>query len=123
MGKTHKDLDIWQRGIELVAQIYQATRTFPRDEEYGLKSQMRRAAVSYPSNIAEGAARASRREYTQFLHISLGSLSELETQVIIAERLGYLEGTSLLEDVEALRRKTLNLIKYMKTGRSEGTGR
>lgn len=123
MGKTHKDLEIWRNGIELVVHVYQATRTFPKDEEYGLKSQMRRAAVSYPSNIAEGAARASRREYTQFLHISLASLSELETQVIIAERLGYLKGASLLEELEALRRKTLNLIKYMKTNRSDGTGR
>jgi four helix bundle protein len=123
MGNTHKDLEIWRHGIELVVHIYQATKTFPRDEEYGLKTQMRRAAVSFPSNIAEGAARASRREYTQFLHISLGSLSELETQVIIAERLGYLKGAALLEEIETLRRKTLNLIKYMRTDKSDGAGK
>ncbi len=123
MGNTHKDLEIWKQGIELVVHIYQATLTFPKDEEYGLKSQMRRAAVSYPSNIAEGAARASRRGYTQFLRVSLGSLSELETQVVIAERLGYLKGASLLEEVEALRRKTLNLIKYMKTDKNDGRGK
>ena len=123
MGSTHKDLEIWKQGIELVVRIYQATQVFPKDEEYGLKSQMRRAAVSYPSNIAEGAARASRRGYTQFLRVSLGSLSELETQVIIADRLGFLKGTPLLEEVEALRRKTLNLIKYMKTNRSDQAGK
>ncbi|HNS21807.1 MAG TPA: four helix bundle protein [Sedimentisphaerales bacterium] len=123
MGNTHKDLEIWKQGIELVVRIYQATQGLPKDEEYGLKSQMRRAAVSYPSNIAEGAARASRRGYTQFLRVSLGSLSELETQVIIADRLGFLKGTPLLEEVEALRRKTLNLIKYMKTNRSDQAGK
>ena len=120
--QTHKDLEIWQRGIDFVSRIYLATKQFPKDEEYGLKSQMRRAAVSYPSNIAEGAARASEKEYTQFLYIALGSLSELETQVILAERLGYLQGTSLLEEVEALRRKTLNLIKYMKSGAKQKSG-
>ena len=68
------------------------------------------------------AARDSKKEYTQFLYIALGSLSELETQVILAERLGYLQGTSLLEEVEALRRKTLNLIKYMKSGAKQKSG-
>ncbi len=123
MSNTHKDLEIWKQGIELVVRIYQTTQAFPKDEEYGLKSQMRRAAVSYPSNIAEGAARASRRGYTQFLRVSLGSLSELETQVVIADRLGYFKGTPLLEEVEALRRKTLNLIRYMKTDKNDGRGK
>lgn len=120
MGKTHKDLDIWQRGIELVVYVYQATKAFPKDEEYGLKSQMRRAAVSHPSNIAEGAARSSTREYIHFLYIALASLSELETQLFIAEKLGYLKPADLLEGVEALRRKTLNFIKYMKSGKNKG---
>ncbi len=120
MGKTHKDLDIWQRGIELVEHVYHATKTFPKDEEYGLKSQMRRAGVSYPSNIAEGAARSSTREYVHFLYIALASLSELETQLFIAERLKYLKGATLLEEVGVLRRKTLNFIKYMKSSKSEG---
>jgi four helix bundle protein len=70
MGKTHKDLAIWRLGTELAAHVHQAIRTFPKDEEYGLKSQMRRAAVSYPSNVAEGAARFSRREYVHFLYIA-----------------------------------------------------
>ncbi len=120
MGRTHKDLEIWQRGIELVVHVYQATRTFPKDEEYGLKSQMRRAAVSHPSNIAEGAARSSRREYVHFLYIALASLFELETQLFIAERLKHMEAAKLLEEVEALRRKTLNFIKYMKSNKNKG---
>ncbi len=117
MGKqTHKDLEIWQRGIDFVSRIYLATKRVPKEEEYGLKSQMRRAAVSFPANIAEGAARASKKEYTQFLYIALGSLSELETQLMIADKLGYLKAAELLDEVETLRRKTLNLIKYMKSG-------
>jgi len=117
-GKTHKDLEIWQRGIDFVSRIYQATKRFPRDEEYGLKSQMRRAAVSYPSNIAEGAARSSKKEYIRFLYVALGSLSELETQLLIAERLGYIKATNLLDEATTLRRMTLNLIRYMKQGTS-----
>lgn len=117
-GKTHKDLEIWQRGIGFVSRIYQATKRFPRDEEYGLKSQMRRAAVSYPSNIAEGAARSSKKEYIRFLYVALGSLSELETQLLIAERLGYIKATNLLDEATTLRRMTLNLIRYMKQGTS-----
>lgn len=113
--KTHKDLEIWKRGIEFVKQIYKITTEFPKQELYGLTSQIRRAAISYPSNIAEGAARFSRKEFIQFLYISLGSLSEVETQVIIAEKLRYLRGSKLLEEVEALRRMTLNFIKYLKS--------
>jgi len=122
VGKTHKDLEIWQRGVDFVGRLYQATKPFPKEEEYGLKSQMRRAAVSFPSNIAEGAARSSKKEYTQFLYIALGSLSELETQLIIAEKLGYLRAGELLEEVETLRRKTLNLVKYMKSDVKRGNG-
>lgn len=76
---------------------------------------MRRAAVSYPSNIAEGAARFSKKGFGQFLYISLGSLSEVETQLIIASKLKYLTNTDLSEDIEVLRRMTLNFIKYLKS--------
>jgi four helix bundle protein len=113
--KTHKDLDVWKRGMNLVEQIYKTTREFPREEIYGLTSQLRRAAVSFPSNIAEGAARSSAKEYIQFLYIALGSLSEVETQVIIAGKLGYLLSDGLLKEVETLRKMTLNLIKYLKS--------
>jgi len=113
--KTHKDLDVWKRGISFVEQIYKITKKFPKEELYGLTSQLRRAAVSFPSNIAEGAARSSTKEYIQFCYIALGSLSEVETQVIIAGKLGYIPAGTLLEEVEALRRMSLNLIKYHKS--------
>ena len=103
--KTHKDLDIWKRGIEFVEEIYKATTDFPKDETYGLISQIRRAGISYPSNIAEGAARFSTKEFIHFLYISLASLSEIETQLIIAEKLGYLKEGVLFKEVEVLREK------------------
>ena len=111
----HKDLDIWKLGIELVEKIYKITNSFPESEKFGLISQMQRSAVSHPSNIAEGAARNSIKEYIRFLYISLGSLAELETQIIIAERLGYIEDSDIVENIEKLRRKHLNFIKYMKS--------
>lgn len=113
--KTHKDLEIWQNGIELVVQIYEITSKFPKTEIYGLTSQLRRSAVSVPSNIAEGAARNSDKEFIQFLYISLGSLSELETQLIIAEKIGYGNAVFLNDLIEKIRRMTLNLIKFLKT--------
>ena len=102
MGKstTHKDLDIWKRGIEFDERIYKITADFPREEIYGLVSQLRRAAISYPSNIAEGAARSSKKEYIQYLYISLASLSEIETQLIISKRLDYLKGNDLFEEID-----------------------
>jgi four helix bundle protein len=110
----HKDLDFRKLGIKLVEKIYDLTKSFPENERFGLTSQIQRSAVSYPSNIAEGAARNSKKEYIHFLYISLGSLSELETQLIISERLGFLRDNSIFEDVEKIRRKHLNFIKYMK---------
>jgi four helix bundle protein len=113
--KTHKDLEVWNLGILLVEKIYSLTKRFPQDEQYSLISQMRRAAVSVPSNIAEGAARHSKREFVRFLYISLGSLSELETQLIISERLKYLvSNENVMQLVEELRKKLLNLLKYMR---------
>jgi len=95
--KTHKDLIAWQKSLAFVTDIYEITRSYPKDEMYGLINQLRRAAVSVPSNIAEGAARSTKREFNQFLHISLGSLSEIETQLFISTNLGYLKR----EDSEA----------------------
>ena len=88
--RSYRDLIAWQKSIDLVAEIYRCTQTFPRTETYGLVSQLRRAAVSVPSNIAEGHARLTTGEFRQFLGHALGSLTEIETQIIIAERLGYL---------------------------------
>ena len=88
--RAHHDLDAWKLSRELVKRVYLLTQTFPRLELFGLTIQMRRAAVSIPSNIAEGAARSGRREFAQFLNIARGSLSELETQLLIASDLAYI---------------------------------
>ncbi|MBR1645102.1 MAG: four helix bundle protein [Alloprevotella sp.] len=87
---THKDLHVWTKGMEIARYVQTATKSFPRDELYGMTSQMRRAAYSIPSNIAEGAARRSTVELRQFLYIALGSASELETQAILSHDFGYL---------------------------------
>jgi four helix bundle protein len=87
----YRDLIVWQKAIDLVEAIYHATAQFPREELYGLTIQIRRAAVSVPSNIAEGHGRTSTRDFLHFLSISHGSLKEVETQIIIAERLKYID--------------------------------
>ncbi len=90
MPTTHKQLDTWQQAMQLVKMVYGVTATFPREELFGLTSQMRRAAISIPSNIAEGAGRSGSKEFAHFLDIARGSLSELDTQLEIAVMLGYL---------------------------------
>ena len=112
--KTHKDLDVWGKSMNLVENIYSVTLKFPKDEQYGLTSQMRRCAVSVPSNIAEGAARGSNKEFVQFLYIALGSLSELETQSILAKRLKLLKEDIVSGDIEVIRKMLLGLIKFIK---------
>jgi four helix bundle protein len=89
LTKAHHGLDAWQVAMTLVTHVYAATRSFPREELYGLVTQVRRSAVSVPSNIAEGAGRTGPREFAKFLSISRGSLAELETQLLIAVALGY----------------------------------
>lgn len=89
--KSFHDLRIWHSGIEIVEEIYRLTQKFPKEELYGLCTQMRRAAISIPSNIAEGQVRGHTKEFVQFLRIALSSNAELETQIIISYRLGYLE--------------------------------
>ena len=89
--KTHKELNVWKDSIELVVEIYEITKQFPREEMYGLTSQIRRAAVSVPANISEGAARNYTREFIRFLRIAQASLSEVETLLIISLRLKYLD--------------------------------
>lgn len=88
--RPHYKLETWKESITLVKAVYEATQNFPKEETYGLASQLRRSAVSVPSNIAEGAARAGSKEFAQFLNVARGSLSELETQLIIAAELGYI---------------------------------
>jgi four helix bundle protein len=90
-GPSYRDLVAWQRAVELVTHVYRVTKTFPNDERFGLTSQLRRAAVSVPSNIAEGQGRFSRGEFKQFLGHARGSLLEMETQITIATNLGYLD--------------------------------
>jgi four helix bundle protein len=90
MIKTFKDLMVWQEAMNLVEMIYRHTKNFPKEEMYGITSQIRRAAVSIPANIAEGNGRKSRKEYLRFLSIANGSVSELDTHLLIAERLNYL---------------------------------
>lgn len=90
MEKPHKRLKIWKAGMELVSMVYRLTQGFPSHEQYGLTGQIRRSAVSIPANIAEGAARQTKKEFMQFLHISQGSLSELDTLIELARSLRYL---------------------------------
>jgi four helix bundle protein len=96
--RRHHDLLAWQQGIQLVKVIYRFTETFPKTEIYALTSQMRRAAVSVPANIAEGTGRNSTKELLQFLIIARGSLAELETYVVLAKELGYAANTEQAED-------------------------
>jgi four helix bundle protein len=112
--KSHKDLDVWKKSMEMVANIYRLTRQFPSDEQYGLSSQIRRSAISIPSNIAEGAARNSDKEFKQFLYISLGSAAEVETQLIIAEKLGFLDSADIFQnDISDIRKMLTGLISYV----------
>lgn len=94
MGQCYQDLKVWQRSMELVTAVYKRTAEFPKHELYGLTSQIRRAAVSVPSNIAEGQGRRSPKEFCQFLRHAKGSLMEVETQTIVAVRLSYISSES-----------------------------
>ncbi len=94
MAEDYKELVAWQKAIELVTHIYQATSDFPKQEQYGLVSQLRRAAVSIPSNIAEGQARFSKPDFRHFLRQARGSVAEVETQIVISQNLGYIDPTS-----------------------------
>ncbi len=102
--RPHEKLEAWIKSLELVTEIYKYTEGFPREERYGLTSQIRRAAVSIPANIAEGAGRQSKKEFAHFLSNSQGSASELETELIIFLRLGYLDQSTFLELISKLER-------------------
>ena len=92
--KHYSELIVWQKAMDIVIEIYRATESFPKTEVFGLVNQMRRAAVSIPSNIAEGQGRSTTKDFVHFLHIARGSLQELETQTIIAHRLNYFNQTT-----------------------------
>lgn len=112
--KTHKNLDVWNRAMDLAVEVYSITSQFSKEELFGLVSQARRAAVSVPSNIAEGAARNSRKEYIRFLHVALGSIAELETQLLLAARLKLVPHIEALDRVEQVRQLILGLLRFLK---------
>ncbi len=113
----HKNLEVWKKSMNLVVAIYQETKKFPSGEKFGISQQMRRAAVSIPSNIAEGSARKSTNELRQFLYISLGSLAELETQVIISSLLDYCNDQSLIlqKEINQIRKMLQAIISKIST--------
>ena len=122
MSAEYRDLVVWQKALELVTQVYAETAAFPREELFGLTSQMRRAAVSVPSNIAEGQGRLSRGEFQQFLGNARGSLLELETQIEIAARLGLLgreKADHLLERSRGVNRMLNGLITSLRNPKPE----
>ena len=104
MEKPHKQLDAWKLSMDLVIDVYRQTDSFPNREKYGLIDQIRRATISIPSNIAEGAARHTKKEFINYLYIAQGSLSELDTQVELAAHLNYLDGKSQNALDEKMRR-------------------
>jgi four helix bundle protein len=117
MGRSYRDLIAWQKAMKLVSKIYESTRHFPSEERFGLTNQLRRAAVSIPSNIAEGQARFSQREFHRFLSQARGSLVEVETQLLIAKELKYLSSTSaneLLSSTDELGRILNGLISSIR---------
>ncbi len=115
---NYNNLQIWQDSMNLVQSVYEAVATFPQEERYGLTSQMTRSAVSIPSNIAEDAGRNTNREFTHFLSIAIGSMFELETQVLIAERVGYIDNVqskSLRESLHNLQRMSTVFMKNLES--------
>ncbi|MBB6091594.1 four helix bundle protein [Povalibacter uvarum] len=115
---SHKDLLVWQKSVSLASRIYAATAALPSDERYGLSTQMRRAAVSVASNIAEGAGRSSRGEYIQFLNVARGSLSELETQILIAGNLQLIDkNLGLDESASEIGKMLTSLIQRLRERR------
>lgn len=116
MKQDFRDLVVWQKAIAFVTEVYRVTQTFPKEEMYGLTSQIRRAAVSVPSNIAEGQGRLTRGEFRQFLGHAKGSLAELETQLVISQNLGYVkEAQPLLDRLHEVARMLNGLLNSLTT--------
>ncbi|MBN2721567.1 MAG: four helix bundle protein [Campylobacterales bacterium] len=117
-GNSYRDLLVWQKSMELTKQVYMITKDFPKDEIYGLTSQIRRCAVSIPSNIAEGRGRNSDKEFIRFLQISLGSLYELQTQLDLALSFNYITNIENILDLSLEIEKMLNKLITVKGGRN-----
>ncbi len=114
--KPHKNLNCWIKSFAFVKNVYSTTATFPSEEKFGLVSQMRRAAVSIPVNIAEGAAPKGKREFIQFLHISLGSLTELDTLILLSKELGFVsdeKSVILINELDIIGKLIYGLIKSL----------
>jgi four helix bundle protein len=119
--KSFRDLTVWQQGMQLVEDVYQLSRVLPRDERFGLAMQMRRTAISIPSNVAEGFRRWRRQAYSNHISIALGSQGELETQIEIALRLKYISSTSaasVLRRIEEVGRMLSGLLRSLENGNS-----
>lgn len=112
--RTHKDLDVWNKAMDLAVEVYSITAKFPKEELYGLTLQARRSAISVPSNIAEGAARNSKKEYVRFLYVALGSIAELETQLGLAMRIGFLRDSEVFRHIEDVRKMLLGLLRFLR---------
>lgn len=106
----YENLDVWKKSIELVTDVYRLVKLLPKEETYALSDQIRRSAVSVPSNIAEGSSRNSKKEFIQFLYISLGSLCELETQLLIAKNIGYISNIDSIKNETSSIKKMLNAL-------------
>jgi four helix bundle protein len=125
IASTYRDLLVWQKAMDLVTDIYRCTRSFPRDETFGLVAQMRRSSVSVPSNIAEGKGRRTNKELVQFLFNARGSLLELQTQISIAERLSYLregDAASLEEGAARVAQLLNGMIRRFRQPQSPASG-
>ena len=115
-SRNYRDLVVWQDSIQLAKTIYKLTEKFPKHETYALSDQIRRAVVSVPSNTAEGQARKAPGDFRRFLHISLGSLAEVDTQLVLAQEFGYLNGDDvggLFDQIQVLRKKLYALINSL----------
>jgi len=118
MLKTYKELLVWQKAYHLCLELYKITQRFPKEEKFGITTQIRRAAISMPSNIAEGYGRKTTKEYIQALYIAYGSYCELETQILLSADLGYIQSGALqrlLKDIGDIERMLKRLIKSLES--------
>ena len=124
--RNFRELDIWQESMQVVVETYQLVKLFPKEEEYGMKIQVKRAVTSIPSNIAEGCSRSSQKEFKHYLEISVGSSFEVETNIILAEKLGMIsneELTSFLPKLNILQKQINSLISKIKSSKELSTAK